>query len=136
MINCPAPGVTRTELKSVNTQALIAAGSLKKRNNLTIFVWMKFQQYKKNKTHDQPLTGETFEQKKQHFITLIYRSDRPAPFEFQRRLLALRSKVMFPPTPAARCSSSLLLPPIMLMVRMRSPSSHRMLPLSQSRYRS
>lgn len=79
--------------------------------------------------------GETFEHEKPHFITLIYRGNRPAPFEFQRRLLALRSKAMFPLTPPAKCSSSLGLPPIMLMMRTCSPSSQRMPPLSQSRYR-
>lgn len=75
----------------------------------------------------------TFEHKKPHFLPLIY---RPALFEFQSRLLALRSKAMFPPTPPAKCSSSSAWPPVKVMLRSCSSSSHRRPPLSQSRYMS
>ena len=88
---------------------------------------------KKKKTSVITSASMTFEHKKPHFLPLIY---RPALFEFQSRLLALRSKAMFPPTPPAKCSSSSAWPPVKVMLRSCSSSSHRRPPLSQSRYMS
>lgn len=57
-------------------------------------------------------------------------------FEFQSRLLALRSKAMCPMTSPANCCNSLAWPPTMLMTTSRLSSSHIRVPLSQSRHRS
>lgn len=65
--------------------------------------------------------------------TMLFSDYQPVLLEFQRRLLALRSKATLPRTPPAICSSSLALPSIMFMLKIRSSSSQNIPPLSQSR---